>query len=132
MHGTVNYIKHMNRKVDDLMNKRNELQKLMNLGCSANSCNGSDFSFDRHKTCVTVHNSTTGMQVILKTSSTKGYPLSKFLRALNGEGMAVINGISTRVNEGVIHVIESEVLLSPQCMLFGCFFLVDVGSFSFQ
>ncbi|KAL3498743.1 hypothetical protein ACH5RR_041475 [Cinchona calisaya] len=107
MHDTVNYISHLNKKVDELMSKRNELQELMKLGC--NLGNLSEFSLSHNKTDITFKSSTSGMQLIVKTALNGGLPLSKFLSVLIGEGLAIISCVSTKVNGGQLHVIESEV-----------------------
>ncbi|CAI9093879.1 OLC1v1029472C1 [Oldenlandia corymbosa var. corymbosa] len=110
MHGAVNYIKHLRGKVDELMKKRDELQKLMKCGCGSNcSSNGSCFSVNYEKTSVTVQSSITGMQVIIRTGLLKGLLLSKVFRVLNGEGMAVVSCTSTRATDGQIHAIECEI-----------------------
>lgn len=107
MHGTVKYVRHMKRKVDELISKRDELQELTKPGCSFSIL--TEFTVSLNKTSVRVQSSTTGMQIILKTTLRGGLPLSKFLSVLNGEGLSVISCVSTNANEGQLHVMESEV-----------------------
>ncbi|KAK6935298.1 Myc-type, basic helix-loop-helix (bHLH) domain [Dillenia turbinata] len=113
VHEAANYIKHMQKVIQDLNDKRDELKNFSNLETphevakvSNEKMSGSCF-----KGRVQLNPSYGGgLEIVISAAPREEeVPLSKVLRALMEEGLSVINCTSTKVNEIQLHTIQSEI-----------------------
>ncbi|XP_059639214.1 transcription factor bHLH118 [Cornus florida] len=107
MHEAVNYINHLQKRVKELNDKIDGLKRLSNPDdikfaseFSQRNCLGDNITV---KTC------RTGLKVNVGTALRGGLPLSKVLSVLIQEGLSIVCCISTKVNQTLLHTIESEV-----------------------
>ncbi|KAK2973452.1 hypothetical protein RJ640_007953, partial [Escallonia rubra] len=106
MHEATIYIRHLQKRIEGLNGKREDLREealLVTSDCSPSSqrCN------------VTVRTCRVGVEVVVSTPTiTKSGlpPLSTLLSVLHGEGLDIINCISCKVNERLLHTIEAKVI----------------------
>ena len=98
IHESVNYIKHLKNKIRELNNKKDELKRLSN---TTKNLPGSISD------TVDLRSSSAGVEVII--TGRQGLPLSRVLEILMREGLSIVSFNSTKVNERLLHTIESEV-----------------------
>uniref|UniRef100_A0A2N9H987 BHLH domain-containing protein n=1 Tax=Fagus sylvatica TaxID=28930 RepID=A0A2N9H987_FAGSY len=98
IHESVNYIKHLKNKIRELNNKRDELKRLSN---TTKNLPGSISD------TVDLRSSSAGVEVVI--TGRQGLPLSRVLEILMREGLSIVSFNSTKVNERLLHTIESEV-----------------------
>nr|WIE96205.1 basic helix-loop-helix transcription factor [Loropetalum chinense var. rubrum] len=109
MHESVNYIKHLQKKIEELSDKRDVLIKRLS---NSNTLNvGQECSQSRPLDFVTVKPCWAGVEVVMSCALTKEeqLPLSRVLQVIIKEGLSIVSCISTKVNERLLHTIESEV-----------------------
>ncbi|XP_021294102.1 transcription factor bHLH120-like [Herrania umbratica] len=106
MNGAVCYIKDLQKRIDELSAKRDELKKLSNSSCFDQGMSSND-SFP---SSVVVRQSLNGVEVVISTGlGAEALTLSRVLELLLEEGLDVVSCISTRIDGGLIHTIQSEV-----------------------
>ncbi|EOY23021.1 PREDICTED: transcription factor bHLH120 isoform X1 [Theobroma cacao] len=106
MNGAVCYIKDLQKRIDELSAKRNELKKLSNSSCFDQGMSSND-SFP---SSAVVRQSLNGVEVVISTGlGAQALTLSRVLELLLEEGLDVVSCISTRIDGGLIHTIQSEV-----------------------
>lgn len=108
MHEAVNYINHLQNKVNQSQTKRDELMKQSNLS-TIRPENGSSTT-NILPPYVVVHPLPGGIQIMCSCSFR--IPLSRVLDILLKEGLNVVSSTSTKTNGSFIHTIRSEV---PYC-----------------
>lgn len=108
IHETVNYIRHMQNKIQALSDRRDELKGLSDSGapketpeCSRTACSQGD--------TVMVQSCMAGVEILINTASQQGLPLSRAFKALSEEGVNVFSCNSTQVSERILHSIKAEV-----------------------
>lgn len=113
MNEAVNYIKNLQNRIQKLSEKRDELRRLSNSSSSPyysttseSECSQTHINLEDS---VTVRPCLAGVEVAINTSFRKGIPLSQVVALLAEEGLTVVNCISTKINERLLHNIESEV-----------------------
>ncbi|KAK9276051.1 hypothetical protein L1049_005582 [Liquidambar formosana] len=107
MHESVNYIRHLQKKIEELSDKRDGLKRLDN---SSSFNVAPECSQSCPWDSVTVKPCLVGVEVVMSTAlRQEGLPLSRVLEVLTGEGLNIVSCISTKVNERLLHTIESEV-----------------------
>ncbi|XP_022738266.1 transcription factor bHLH120-like [Durio zibethinus] len=106
MNAAVSYIKDLRKRIDELSAKRDELKKIsgssgFDQGMSSNcSFPGS----------AVVRQSLDGVEVVISAGlGAQALTLSRVLELLLEEGLVVVNCVSTRIDGGLIHTIQSEV-----------------------
>ncbi|OMO89694.1 hypothetical protein CCACVL1_07698 [Corchorus capsularis] len=107
MNEAVNYIKHLQKKMLKLSEKRDELKKLSSnsYGSSSSALEISQDSNSKGSS-IMVRPCLAGVEVVISTS----FQLSSVLQLIVAEGLSVLTCISTKVNtERLIHTIVSEV-----------------------
>lgn len=110
MNEGVNYVKYLEKKIKELGVKRDELKRLSNLSISTSQIETSDQNDTSPSNRFVVHQSLVGIEIAYSC----GYleqelPLSKVLEVLLDEGLCVVNCVSTRVDERLLHTIQAEV-----------------------
>lgn len=94
----MNYIKQLQKKTEELRDKRDRLKEL----CKPSSSNGGDV--------VTVRSCWGGLiEVVINTALEEGIPLSTVLPLLIREGLCIVSCNSTKVKDRLFHTVESEV-----------------------
>ncbi|XP_062147040.1 transcription factor bHLH118-like isoform X2 [Alnus glutinosa] len=102
MHEVVNYIKHLQNKIQEQNNKRDELKRLSNYPIKATEKSlGSGWD-----SLTELRPSSTGVEVAI--NARQGLPLSRVVEVLMGEGLIIAGFTSTKVNERLLHTIEAE------------------------
>ncbi|XWS48364.1 hypothetical protein CRYUN_Cryun13aG0069900 [Craigia yunnanensis] len=106
MNGAVSYIKDLQKRIDELSAKSDELEKLsgsrgFDQGTSSN---------DSFPSSAVVRQSFYGVEVVISTGlGPQALTLSRVIELLLEEGLDVVCCISTRIDGGLIHTIQSEV-----------------------
>ncbi|KAF8412345.1 hypothetical protein HHK36_000307 [Tetracentron sinense] len=101
LYEAVNYITDLQKKILELSDKRDRLQRWSNLRSngSSNSC-----------LCVTVRSCLAGVEVVISSGKgEKALPFSRVLDVLIEEGLSVLSCSFTKVNGRSLHTIQSEV-----------------------
>ncbi|XP_015900346.3 transcription factor bHLH120 [Ziziphus jujuba] len=107
MHEAANYIKDLNKRIQELSDKGDEL-KSMKSPLSPSTAQQQD-SQRRDSDSVEVRFSGAGMEVIINTALRQGLPLSSVLKVIIAEGLTINSCVSTKVNERLLHTIDIEV-----------------------
>ncbi|KAL4298394.1 hypothetical protein GQ457_12G007230 [Hibiscus cannabinus] len=104
MNGAMSYIKDLQKRVDELSAKRDELKKV-SLDSGGFHRGGEAFP-----SSVVVRQSLDGAEVVVSTGlDGQALNLSRVLQLLLEEGLDVVNCISTRVDGALIHTIKLKV-----------------------
>lgn len=116
MNEAVNYIKNLQNRIQKLSEKRDELRRLSNSSSSPYYSTTSESECSQThinilEDSVTVKPCLAGVEVAINTSFRKGISLSQVVALLTEEGLTVVNCISTKINERLLHNIESEVIM---------------------
>nr|XP_027083904.1 transcription factor bHLH118-like [Coffea arabica]XP_027083910.1 transcription factor bHLH118-like [Coffea arabica] len=117
IHATVKYIRFQKKKVDELKSKRAKLKEWFINPTTSKVVENENPQEDFEQPSIAVKTCRAGMEITITTGSKVDLPLSRILNFLISEGMSIKSCISTRVNERLLHVIESEVndekIISP-------------------
>jgi len=105
MNEAVNYIKHMQSNIKELVAKRDELKKLSNYSNMENSHEG------LHTSCnFTVHENNGVIGIEITSGFREERPkVSKLLQLLIQEGLEVVSCLSSEVNGRLLHSVQCEV-----------------------
>ncbi|KAK9103494.1 hypothetical protein Sjap_020748 [Stephania japonica] len=106
MSEAVNYIKHKEKTIKELRERRDSLIKTCRRNDSSSPCSEDD------NINVIVQPSRVGIEVVISTNLRVGsvIPLSSFLELLLEEGLSVVSCVSSNANKTSVHNIQSEVL----------------------
>ncbi|KAL0317712.1 UNVERIFIED_CONTAM: Transcription factor [Sesamum angustifolium] len=108
----VNYVKHMQKKIEELKMRRDKLKRLSNSSGLADTY-AEDQSSDLmsgSSNCVNVNGLQGGVEVLISSSLNQGdFPLSKAIAHLLGRGLNVISCVSAIANGESLHKIQIEV-----------------------
>ncbi|XP_068636303.1 transcription factor bHLH118-like [Aristolochia californica] len=104
MNEAANYIKHQQKKIQELAEKRDGLRRIV----SGSSGYGSS-SLEGRSTNVIVRPCWIGIEVLVSTLSREEAPLSRVIALLLEAGLDVVSCVSTTVNHFVVYTIQSEV-----------------------
>ncbi|XVF10715.1 hypothetical protein REPUB_Repub07fG0206300 [Reevesia pubescens] len=110
MHEAVKYIKHLKNRIKELSEKRDEMKISSDLYLPISSppksspdCSDED--------SVVVRAGFVGVEITINTGlRRRQLPLSNVLDVIVAQGLNVVNCISTKVNQRVLHTIVSEVI----------------------
>ena len=99
MHEAVNYINHLQMRIQDLGAKRDELKNQSNLS-ACDSESGSSYKLSQH--CVIVSPSMEVVEILISADfKDEGLLLSQVMEVLLEEGLGVHSCFSTKVNGGI-------------------------------
>lgn len=104
----VNYIRHLQKNIEELDNRRKQIKNsLDNLGAK----NGSSSASYVHNNFVTVNICQDGMEILINVNSHKEemFPLSKVLRWLLLEGLNVVSCVNSKQDEWTLIRIQCQV-----------------------
>ncbi|KAI3519531.1 hypothetical protein L1887_08727 [Cichorium endivia] len=110
MHQAVNYIKHMQENVKVLSVKRDRLKKDVETSVSGPLTNSNEERLmNSIPNTVSISSWKGGIQIFINSCLIEGgFPLSAVVKAISEEGFNVITCTSTKVNERLLHSIQSE------------------------
>ncbi|KAE8724021.1 putative Basic helix-loop-helix DNA-binding superfamily protein [Hibiscus syriacus] len=109
MNGAVSYIKDLQKRIDELSAKRDELKKVSFDSTSSGFHQGTSSNESFPSTAV-VRKSLDGVDVVVRTGhGAQALTLSRVVQLLLDEGLDAVNCISTRIDGGLIHTIRLEV-----------------------
>ncbi|KAK8495125.1 hypothetical protein V6N13_026468 [Hibiscus sabdariffa] len=106
MNGAVSYIKDLQKRIEELSAKRDELKKVSFDSTSSGFHRGTS-SNESFPSSAVVRPSLDGVEVVVITG--QALTLSRVLELLLEEGLDAVNCISTRIDGGLIHTIKLEV-----------------------
>lgn len=105
MHEAVNYINYQKNKIEALKIKRDELKNSFDSSAQSSDSGGRSYNSRNLLNSVIVRPCLGGVEIVISSSLV----LSRVLEILLEEGLNVVGCSSTRVNEKLIHTIQSEV-----------------------
>ncbi|KAL2227151.1 UNVERIFIED_CONTAM: Transcription factor, partial [Sesamum indicum] len=109
----VNYIKHMQKKIDEMKMRRDKLKRLSNsLGPSSDADQERNSDTSGSSNCVSVNVDVCqgGVEILISSSLNEGnFPLSKVLEDLLRRELNVLSCVSTRADGQSVHKIQIEV-----------------------
>ncbi|XP_022732766.1 transcription factor bHLH36-like [Durio zibethinus] len=108
MQEAVKYIKHLQNKITELSDKRDELKRSSNLQTPSSSMMEARPDCSKDST-VQVRACSIGVEITMNTGLRRGLPLSNVLDVIAAQGLSVVQCISARANERVLHTIVLEV-----------------------
>ncbi|XP_058205691.1 transcription factor bHLH36-like [Rhododendron vialii] len=110
---SVNYIKKLQKNINELSIKRDRLKNMAN---STADTEGSTESCSSGR--VTASLCWGGVEILINSGSEEvGFPMSRVLEILVEEGLDVVSCVSTRMERKLLHVIKSEVTTSANWMV---------------
>ncbi|KAA8539847.1 hypothetical protein F0562_026539 [Nyssa sinensis] len=111
MKEAVNYIKKLQKNIDELSIKRDELKRNSNSSdLSSGDGDGSSSHSSTVTNCVTVLPCLGGVKVVFSSGSDdERLQLSRVMEVLLEEGLNVVSCFSTKVREKLLHTVQSEV-----------------------
>nr|WAK86104.1 transcription factor bHLH58 [Nothapodytes nimmoniana] len=108
MHGAVNYIQQLQKNIEELCIKRDELKKFSK--SSANGDGQNHGSLDECFPSITVESCLGGIEILISIDCMiVGFPISRVLKFLLEQGYAVVSCLSTNVNDKLLQTIRLEV-----------------------
>ncbi|OMO97983.1 hypothetical protein COLO4_14216 [Corchorus olitorius] len=113
MNGAISYIKDLQKRIEGLTAKRDELKKMSNISSGYFDQGGSSSSDQSNyfPSSTVVSQSLDGVEVVISSGDhgPQALTLSRVLQLLLEEGLDVVSSISTRIDGGLmVHTIQSE------------------------
>ncbi|KAL5541004.1 hypothetical protein UlMin_042577 [Ulmus minor] len=106
----VSYIKDLQKKIQDLSEKKDKLKELVDhSNCSSSSIALPNLQPQIYEDSISVRHCREEVEVVVNTAFKQGLSLARVVRVLVGEGLSVVNCVSARVNERLLHTVHSEV-----------------------
>nr|WKE35192.1 basic helix-loop-helix family protein [Rosa persica] len=110
VHQAANYIKHIQKDIEELQEKRDELKKQYNIsGSSTEVVENSQCSSQMGDSVILVRLACMGVEVAVNTPLKQGLPLSRVIDILVAEGLSIVSCNSAKRNQRLLYTLESEV-----------------------
>lgn len=110
VHQAANYIKHLQKNIEELRDKRDELKKSSNIsGTCSTVVENSQCPSIMGDSVIFVRPASIGVEVVVNTSCKQGLPLSRVIDILVGEGLSIVSCTSAKINQRLIYTLKSEV-----------------------
>ncbi|KAK9147634.1 hypothetical protein Scep_006391 [Stephania cephalantha] len=111
MSEAINYIKHKEKTIKELSERRDRLIKICRRNNNSSSSSSSSSCSENDNINVIVQPSRVGIEVVISTNLRvrSMLPLSSVLELLLEEGLSVVSCVSSNANETSVHNIQSEV-----------------------
>ncbi|KAK9143626.1 hypothetical protein Syun_013026 [Stephania yunnanensis] len=111
MSEAINYIKHKEKTIKELSERRDRLIKICRRNNNSSSSSSSSSCSENDNINVIVQPSRVGIEVVISTNLRvrSMLPLSSVLELLLDEGLSVVSCVSSNANETSVHNIQSEV-----------------------
>lgn len=109
---TVDYIKHLQTRIEELGARRDDLKKMSNLSPNNNGGIMSYSSSSCSSSWVSVQTCSAGVDIAVSSSNSMGQdlPLSRVLKLLLEEGLTnLVSCVTIKVDEKLVHTIQAEV-----------------------
>ncbi|KAL6006809.1 hypothetical protein ACLOJK_032304 [Asimina triloba] len=106
MNEAANYIRHQQKKIQELEDKRDGLRRVALSSSSSGSLHAKGSS---GSASVAVRPCWVGVEAVISGGLYGGVPLAKVLAALLAEGLDVVSCVSTHVNDEDIYTVQCEV-----------------------
>ncbi|XP_044469001.1 transcription factor bHLH36-like [Mangifera indica] len=117
MNEAVKYIKNLEMRIKELGARRDELKKISNSSTHGSESGSSDLNVC--ESSIVVSQSLIGVEVVYSCGYREhGLPLSRVLEILLDEGLCVVNCVSNKVRDRLLHTIQAEVN-DPSCFSLG-------------
>ncbi|PRQ17895.1 putative transcription factor bHLH family [Rosa chinensis] len=111
VHQAANYIKHIQKNIEEQQKKRDELKKQHNIsGSSTAVVENSQCSSLMEDSVILVRPACIGVEVAVNTPLKQGLPLSRVIDILVAEGLSIVSCNSAKRNQRLLYTLESEVL----------------------
>ncbi|XP_077247389.1 transcription factor bHLH118-like [Tasmannia lanceolata] len=104
MNEAANYIKHKQKKIRELTEKRDGLRRVLLASSDSGTLDASLSS-----PCVIVRPCWAGLEVVISNGLGESVPLSKVMALLSEAGLSVVSCSSINVKERSVHTLQSEV-----------------------
>lgn len=112
MHQAVNYIKHLQKKIEELHDKRDELKKSSNIsGTCSTVVENSQCPSIMGDSVILVRPACIGVEVVVNTPLKQGLPLSRVIDILVREGLSIVSCTSAKINQRLIYTLQSDEVL---------------------
>ncbi|XP_024168554.1 transcription factor bHLH120 [Rosa chinensis] len=110
VHQAANYIKHIQKNIEEQQKKRDELKKQHNIsGSSTAVVENSQCSSLMEDSVILVRPACIGVEVAVNTPLKQGLPLSRVIDILVAEGLSIVSCNSAKRNQRLLYTLESEV-----------------------
>ncbi|KAM3326323.1 transcription factor bHLH36-like [Capsicum chacoense] len=110
MQVAVNYIKHLQKNIQELDNTRKNIKNIISLDDQNKS--STNITFQKNNICVTVNKCEDGMEILINVNNSHKeeiFSLSKVLRWLLEEGLNVVSCVNSKQDEWSLIMIQCQV-----------------------
>ncbi|XP_004300739.1 PREDICTED: transcription factor bHLH36 [Fragaria vesca subsp. vesca] len=111
VHQAANYIKHLQKDLEELREKKDELKNQSNIsGSSTAVVENLQTPSIMGDSVILVRPACTGVEIVVSTPLKQGLPLSRVIGILVSEGLSIVSCNSAKRNQMLIYSLETEVI----------------------